>query len=250
MIIKNHNESKLPQSQIKVPDFSSFLSNPKIKLFREVYNESRGDNELENFVDNLLQELWGKWHEVDISEFEIIRDSVIALKRNKTTNQEIRQNVTDTFWSGNFDYEDRYVMFVDILGFRKIIQKFRAIDIRGIFDILRSYLFSKKKGWGVYVSEEIISELEFVIMSDSVVISFPKCGDGFLNLILSCVNMQLGLLGELDELEDSILEFPILFRGGVACGEILHDKQIVFGQALIDAYKFEEKIWRIIRVLL
>jgi len=233
---------------IELPKIPKIEKSPKIELLMEIHKEIQTDlDDKEKLaIENIIQKNFGdRWHEVDITTLSLLRDGILKLKKKKATENDIREHMLRTLSFDNLDYEERYVLFLDILGFKNIIKFYRAIDVRNVFDLLRHTLYCLNKGagiMGVNVPDDVVEDIKYVIMSDSIVMSFPKSGDGFLCFVLCCVNLQIGSLNfqEMDN-NNSIFEFPLLFRGGLACGEILHHEQVVYGPALISAYELECK---------
>lgn len=140
------------------------------------------------------------------------------------------------------NYTERIVCFLDILGFAdhikgtingdgsdnvdRISETVAALGLaREIFDINNQAEFSPKR-----VTQ----------FSDSIVISFP-------------VEKESGLFHALSQILWLQLNFAnrgILCRGGIASGRLMHDAEILFGPAMIDAYKLESKAANYPRVIL
>lgn len=121
-------------------------------------------------------------------------------------------------------YKDRYVAFLDILGFSQLTEKadqhpnWRAW-LRDCITALKSTLPAKADHAG----------FRFVQFSDSIVISADRTPDG-LRTVLTAVQM----------LYRNMLSRGILLRGGIAAGNFHHDDHLMFGPALIRAYAFEQ----------
>lgn len=122
-------------------------------------------------------------------------------------------------------YENRYVLFLDILGFKKLIQdtetdltQDKANDLYSALSIIQ----------GFKIGEAIIPR-NVTQFSDSIVISFND--DNKLELI-HLFDEIIGLLMEM-------IGRGIVFRGAISYGKFFHDNKILFGPALVDAYEAE-----------
>lgn len=128
-------------------------------------------------------------------------------------------------------YEERVVAFVDILGFSSMVQKSekdikKTIEIRAALYEIENYKKINKDNR----YDEMGSEV--TIFSDSIVISRStewKYGDVF-HTILDMLHLQMELLSK-----------GILLRGGITVGKLYHKNNIVFGPAMIKAYKMESQ---------
>jgi hypothetical protein len=128
-------------------------------------------------------------------------------------------------------YENRIVAFIDILGFANIIEntlnKVNHEKITELFDVFKRirYLMGVDEP-----SDDIPVSRKVSQFSDSIFISFlpddePK---------------EFGyLLGELLYLHVDLAKHKILIRGGIAFGPMVHTDEIIFGPALVHAFKLE-----------
>lgn len=121
-------------------------------------------------------------------------------------------------------YQDRYLAFVDILGFSSLVS--RSVSDISITDRLKSALSDISDRANVARSEEF--NLEVTSFSDTVVISAPV-GDAEL----------LHMFQIIDDFGFDLLRKSMLFRGSLVRGKVLHSAAYVFGPALIDAYTLE-----------
>lgn len=135
-------------------------------------------------------------------------------------------------------YENRLVAFIDILGFSEMVNHTieDAKNIRCLTAALKS-LYDKFWQWE---ADGTYSSFAFTQFSDSIVISsLAETTDSFEML-------QQLLLGVV-ELVDS---YGILVRGGIACGALIHDKVMVVGPAMNEAYYLESKIAKYPRIII
>jgi len=121
-------------------------------------------------------------------------------------------------------YLDRYVAFLDILGFSQLTEKadkhpnWRAW-LRDCVAALHATVPPKVEATG----------FRFVQFSDSIVLSAPRNAGG-LNAVLWGTKL----------LANNMLGRGILLRGGIAAGHFHHDDHLMFGPALVRAYAFEQ----------
>lgn len=125
-------------------------------------------------------------------------------------------------------YEKYYVAFIDILGFKEIINHGTCDEILSIFSEFKRPLC------GIYFGAEQlvnVEEINYKIMSDSIVFYVSeKTKNALFGLTAFCHVFQGNLLGR---------EKPILSRGGIAYGDFYINQDIMFGPALTQAYMLE-----------
>jgi len=141
-------------------------------------------------------------------------------------------------------YENRVVAFLDILGFKDILDNTITLDVvqnEKNIDIIINAFKSIRDVWDLdekkepfaYRSKEgelIKSKKEITMFSDCVLISFPyyEPSEVFHTLVeLQWVIMRL-------------LNFKIICRGGITFGDVIHNSKIMFGPAIVEAYKLEK----------
>lgn len=118
-------------------------------------------------------------------------------------------------------YEQRAVLFLDILGFSELVQAGRANRLLGALEHLQ--------GRALEISEE--GKLDFTAFSDCVVVSAPMLdGRGALQVVHYAQFLALDLLAK-----------GFLTRGAIVSGELYHRGSIVLGPALVHAYRLESK---------
>ncbi|WP_343731024.1 hypothetical protein [Duganella sp.] len=142
------------------------------------------------------------------------------------------------------EYEERYVAFIDILGFKELISAsqhqsaligpsliFNALDIRhsSVQDAFLARVRAK---------DVVSADLDFMVQS------FSDC------VVASCKKNPLGLgllLFFCWQISSDWLSKSFLSRGGIACGKPLHKPNkggasVLFGLAFIQAYKLESEV--------
>lgn len=122
------------------------------------------------------------------------------------------------------EYRDRYVAFLDILGFSELTKKadkhhnWRSY-LRNSISALRNALPPRSDD----------NQFRFVQFSDSIVISALRSPGGLSNVLYGTTTLVRRML-----------DHGILLRGGIAAGNFHHDDNMMFGPALVRAYAFEQ----------
>jgi hypothetical protein len=140
------------------------------------------------------------------------------------------------------EYENCYVAFLDMLGFKALCgkKKMNCSEIKTIFDELESLKTNFYNGFStLLVSDKVKQKTNFTVMSDSIVISAPAVGVGLSFIIYLCSSIQYMLLRK-----------GITLRGGIAKGEFFYSANITYGPALIEAYKIESEVANYPRVVI
>lgn len=133
-------------------------------------------------------------------------------------------------------YENRYVLFLDILGFKKLIKDTETdLNQSKVNDLYYALSIIQKFSLG-----EPFIPRNTTQFSDSIVISFND--DNKLELIY-LFDEIIGLLMEM-------IGKKIIFRGAISYGKFFHDNKILFGPALVEAYETETKAAIYPRVIL
>lgn len=135
-------------------------------------------------------------------------------------------------------YENRIVLFLDILGFQDHLNKTvdkkkdNEDEIQKLYDSL--YIINLFGGINDG-SDKIATQF-----SDSLVISFkPDSKNEFLYLLDDIISLIIALVRN-----------GIICRGAISYGKLKHTKDIIFGPALVDAYLTESKAAMYPRVIL
>lgn len=130
-------------------------------------------------------------------------------------------------------YEKRIVAFLDILGFRTMVDDSK-VDTAMRRKIKKAVEMIRKS------SESDDEDKKVSTFSDSAVISYRlQSRSSLFYLLMDVIHLQLemGALG-------------IMIRGGIAIGDCYHDGQIIFGPAMNEAYRLESKVAKWPRVVL
>lgn len=126
-------------------------------------------------------------------------------------------------------YENRIIFFIDILGFKSLIDA--SIEEKNVFSLIMKAIgvFHHYKHSVEY--QKINKSKQITQFSDSVVISFKVEDES--ELFFTLLEMQHMII--------DLLNIGILVRGGIGYGECVHTKKLLFGPALVRAYELESK---------
>jgi hypothetical protein len=141
-------------------------------------------------------------------------------------------------------YENRIVIFIDILGFKNTIRKTINADgsdnskqIEGIIEALN--LIRTQLNVDLDNKNDLQTR-KITHFSDSIIISFKEDQEGEVFNTLYCIQKLIILL----------IEKGIICRGAISYGKLVHNNQYVFGPALIKAYETETKAALYPRIIL
>lgn len=127
-------------------------------------------------------------------------------------------------------YEDCYVAFMDLLGFKNRVKNSSCEEVAEIFDEIKN-IFNKmvadENGNRSYDADE----LKIKIMSDSICVYLSTdIGNSLTIIIQVCAIFQAKMLS---------LNEPVLVRGGITRGSIYSSEDVIFGNGLTNAYLLE-----------
>jgi len=127
-------------------------------------------------------------------------------------------------------YEKRFVLFLDILGFQKIIEETEKNEVPQD-DKIEELVFALKEM--VKTVSTMPKETSKIVtqFSDSIVVSFKDNDRKEIDLFFRYVHRLIIKLAAR----------KILCRGAVSYGNLFHDKNFLFGPALVDAYLTESQ---------
>lgn len=140
----------------------------------------------------------------------------------------------------NEKYENCYIAFLDLLGFKELVKTQTCEQILKIFEEIKSqYMITRDDDKKVLIDPK---EFHFKIMSDSICFYISSQIANSLPVLISlCAYFQLRLWR---------LEHPILVRGGIVKGDIYANDDIMFGTGLTNAYLLEEKNAKVPRIII
>lgn len=136
------------------------------------------------------------------------------------------------------DYEDRIVAFVDVLGFKGLVDSSKN-DVKVLRNITSALSTLYEWIWK-WEADGGDSSFAFTQFSDSVVLSaLADTQDSFEMLL----QLMLGIV-------DIAYSHCIIVRGGIARGKLIHDNEMVVGPAMVDAYFLESQIAKYPRIVI
>lgn len=125
-------------------------------------------------------------------------------------------------------YKNKIVCFIDILGFGDMVSKEYVDQPEKIYAIL-SEIRTAVTDWGqVPVASSI--DIQITQFSDSLVFSFLPTQQYFMSFNF------------FKELAIQMIQEGVVFRGAITYGKIFHDREFVFGPAMNEAYRLENKV--------
>jgi hypothetical protein len=133
-------------------------------------------------------------------------------------------------------YLQRYVAFIDILGFGEIVKATDQAPTSTRYDELVKALTETDARARQHGE---LDDFRFQSFSDSIVISSEATPAGLRHVLTSITDLALNLLS-----------VGLLIRGAVAKGKLHHDKSVMFGPAFLQAYQMETRIANFPRVIL
>jgi hypothetical protein len=140
-----------------------------------------------------------------------------------------------------FHYEEKAIAFLDILGWRKLVEDSVRDDalrqrMTINIDMIRNMTYANQDG---RQNRPALTPTQIIQFSDSVVISSDPSIEG----------VQM-LLFQVQFLISSFLLSGFLVRGGITKGKLLHKDSLIFGPSLNRAYDLESKYAVYPRVLI
>ena len=132
-------------------------------------------------------------------------------------------------------YEDRVVLFLDILGFSQLVKSSEnnILEIKKIKDAIRTIQ-------DVFDINQTTQERVITQFSDSIVVSFLISEKGEIAFLLSKTH----------KLIKTLIAQEIICRGAITKGKMIHDENFMFGPAFIEAYRLEIKVANYPRIIL
>ncbi len=122
------------------------------------------------------------------------------------------------------DYRAKYVVFLDLLGFRELVKKIGQ-------DVLeRHRIVEALKLVRDTLSPNPKIDFRFTHFSDCIVISAERRAHALWEIFQS-----------IELLTFNLLQYDVFVRGGLAVGPTHHSKDFVFGTAVTEAYELESK---------
>lgn len=126
-------------------------------------------------------------------------------------------------------YQERYVAFIDILGFKEIVDRTYKSEkeFNRLKDVIEYIEFLRERNYESPLGAEL-SKSEFSLFSDSIIFSYP---DGNV----------LPILFDISSLCVKLIDRGYIFRGGITFGPLVHNGQICYGPAMNRAVVLEKQ---------
>ena len=133
--------------------------------------------------------------------------------------------------------EKRAVAFLDIMGFKKLIEqaekkRWMRDKFEGLKHVIESHVRRDNDRLAPSVPPNI--KPRYIFISDSIILSAPVQSDGFDGLVVVAIKSI--------EIAHKLLEMGFLLRGGIAIGNVWHEPNNIFGTGYIEAYQIEESV--------
>lgn len=138
----------------------------------------------------------------------------------------------------NLKYEDRLVAFIDLLGFSEIVESLDAADA-GIARI--ASLLDELQAESLMVRLRQERDRQVVMFSDTIVVS-ERIPDAPADVAIFC--------NDIGRLWLRLADRRVLGRGAITLGRLIHRGHVIYGQALIDAYRLETALASYPRIVL
>ncbi len=140
------------------------------------------------------------------------------------------------------EYEQRIVVFIDVLGFKDLVDNSESLNVITKVDNLAKIVhavktLSKEKSYSEKIKNDIGKKVSF--FSDSLVISYPINEASISFLLMDLLHLSWRLINE-----------NVLLRGGITVGNLHHEDNIAYGRAFIDAHTLESKYAIFPRIIL
>lgn len=117
------------------------------------------------------------------------------------------------------EYDVRYVAFLDVLGFKDLVDK--SVNDPVARETVASSLIAFRQNLGAFNKES----LRYSQFSDSVLLSAERSEAGLIYMLIACASISTALLKR-----------GVLVRGGLVVGQIYHESELLFGPAVAKAY--------------
>lgn len=136
-------------------------------------------------------------------------------------------------------YTNCYIAFLDILGFKKMIDEKTCEEIHNLYsNEMKKPLAKISTG----TKEFNMDNLNMKVMSDSICFFVDSSiRNSLYGLISNCVSFQSQLLR---------LKEPVLSRGAIVKGNIYANGDIIFGPGFVKAYQMEENNAKYPRIIM
>jgi hypothetical protein len=144
--------------------------------------------------------------------------------------------------------EDRFVLFLDFLGFSEAATRWDTDRAQPLIDLL-TYIAASQSPFSLDGSAQqdgsykIQVRPETTTFSDHIVTSYPLHLDEderlrslWLDILVQDAQRVVGGIAL------RALKLGLLIRGGITIGKLYHSNGVVFGEGMVDAYRLESSV--------
>lgn len=136
------------------------------------------------------------------------------------------------------EYQECYIAFIDILGFKSLIRDKKCSELIRIYESIKAMRYVKEIDLPSLPEQNI----HIKVMSDSVCIFIPSDLKGSLQqLVFMCLDFQSRMFE---------MNPPVLLRGAIVKGLIYSKDDVIFGSGFVDAYLMEENNANVPRIII
>src|SRR5689334_8037509 len=121
------------------------------------------------------------------------------------------------------DYREKYVVFIDMLGFSRLIAKVAA-DVRERHRVIEALKLVKNT-----CCHNPAIDMRFTYFSDCIVLSAERSPHALWEIFQS-----------IELLAFNLLQYDVFVRGGLTVGPTHHSEHFVFGTSVVEAYNLEK----------
>ena len=140
-------------------------------------------------------------------------------------------------------YQERYVLFLDILGFKSIVEQIEIgtdLHLEKLNAITEFLITMNEEQAMAQVQQDLAADdAIYSIFSDSVVISVAATKGGMVSLLARVMGIPMRWMRE-----------GIFVRGAITKGRLLHTPELLVGSAVIRAYKMESTLAQYPRIVI
>lgn len=138
------------------------------------------------------------------------------------------------------EYIDCYIAIIDLLGFKNAVKYKMCEEIYSYYEEINTQYVVNNELTNTPIIDE--GTLHMKVASDTILLYIEaKERNSLAGLISACDYLQVRLFRQAT---------PILSRGAIVRGKIFAEKDIYFGEGIVDAYLMEENVAKYPRIIL
>jgi hypothetical protein len=200
-------------------------------------------SEIENQAQNIISKNDVSYSIIEKQMVDILEICNVKLLNKDRVEIKIIDSPTKLFKGTLVDTELRIVAFIDILGFKKIIEEYDSISTSNILKELHETLelsitSSIKSIIQSGINPDIKDFLEYRMFSDCICISLP-----FIEFESDFHIQFYSLSTIIQAYQTMMMQKGFFVRGGISIGSYFADKNMIFSGGLVKAVKIEEDVF-------